>query len=83
MTEHGWELDMIEGSIFRNTDDGLEFMDLDEAERRINAVERLSAGFAADSAGMIEGLVSRLDMKDEMLRRSKALRAYANILEGK
>jgi len=50
---------------------------------RLNATERLSAGFAADSAGMIEGIASRLDMTDEMLKRASALMTYADTLEGK
>ena len=56
-----------------------------DAESRLNATERLSAGFAADSAGMIEGAASKIGspMTDEMLRRANALMAYADTREGK
>lgn len=44
MTEqHEWVIDIAEGGIFRNTDDDREFMNLDEAQCRLNKYETLKA----------------------------------------
>ena len=80
MIEQVWELDIIEGGIFRNTDDGLEFMDLDDAQRRLNATERLSA----EDADLIADTLARgpgiSPLRDRLLYE---VRSYANILKEK
>ena len=82
MDEHEWELDIIEGSIFRNTDDGLEFMDLDEAQRRLNATERLSA---ENARWIAEDYVLAYPehLGYARSKQTEALLAYADTLEGK
>lgn len=53
MTEHKWQVDIIEGSVFRNTDDGLEFMPPTEIESRLNAAEELNSKDAREAARLL------------------------------